>query len=69
MKFSLSLGSMLTKMKKFVKIQTFKIFEYGKNGLEIWWIVTFAQNLVLILLMVSEKMHFTDGRRTPAPRL
>ncbi len=29
-------------------------------------IATFPQNLALIQLMVSEKMHFTDGRTTDA---
>ncbi len=56
---------MLTKMKKkFIKIQKFKIFKNGKNGLEIWWTATFPQNLALIPFVVSEKMRFTDdGRR------
>ena len=70
MKFSLPYGPMLTKMKKLIKIQKFKILKNGKRGLEIWWIATFPQNLVLIPLMVSEKTHFMDddGRRMPAPR-
>ncbi len=57
---------MLTKMKKFVKIQKSKIFKHGKNSLEIWWIATFPQKIALIHLTVSEKTRFTDddGRRT-----
>ena len=33
-----------------------------ENGLEIFWIATFPQDLALIKLMVSEKTSFTDGR-------
>ena len=36
----------------------------GKNGLEIWWIAAFPQNLALICSTVSEKTRFTDGRTT-----
>ncbi len=58
---------MLTKTKKkIVKIQKSKIFKNGKNGLEIWWIATFPQNLALICVTVSEKTRFTDGRTTDA---
>ncbi len=60
---------MLTKTKKKnVKIQNSKIFKNGKNGLEIWWIATFPQNLALICLTDSEKTRFTDDGRTPMPR-
>ncbi len=59
MKFSLPLGLMSSKTKK--KKKSLKL-----KNLEIWWIATFPQNLALIFLTVSEKMHFMDGRMTDA---
>ena len=50
--------------KKIIKIQKSKIFKNGQNGLEIYWIATFPQNLALICLTVPEKTRFTDGRTT-----
>ncbi len=35
----------------------------------VWWIATFAQNLALICLTVSEKTRFTDDGRTDDGRL
>ncbi len=55
-----------TPPQKIVKIQKSKIFKNGKNGLEIWWIATFPQNLAFICLTVSEKARFRDGRMTDA---
>ena len=55
---------MLTKMKKFVKIQKSKILRNIKNSLEIWWTATFPQKLALIRLLIFEKTRFTDGRTT-----
>ena len=64
---------MLTKTKqKIVKIQKLKIFNHGKNRLEILRMAIFPQNLAIIRLTVSEKTRFTDdgrtnARRSPAP--
>ena len=56
---------MLTKpKKKSLKFKNPKLLKTEKNGLQIWWIATFSQNVALIRLTVSEKMRCTDGRRT-----
>ena len=64
LKFLLLWGPMLTKTKKIVKIKKSKSFKNGRNGLEIWRVATFPQDMVLIPLMVSEKTCFTDDGRT-----
>ena len=55
--------------KKFNKIKKYKLKNRNKNGLEIWWIPTFPQNLALICFTVSEKTRFTDGRTDDDGRL
>ncbi len=48
------------KVKKKKKIK--KKLKNNKNVLEIWWIGTCHQNLVPILLMVSDEAMSMDGR-------
>ncbi len=61
LKFFLPYGPMLTKRKKILRNQKFKILKIIKNGMEIWWIGICAQNLALILSVVSWKMSMDDG--------
>ncbi len=50
-----------------IEVPPFKYPKFWKMeklaGLEIWWTATFAQNLALIYLMVSEKTCFMDRQR------
>ena len=65
LKFVLPYGPMLTKRKtKIIKKSNILKNKQQKNGLEIWWIGTFPQNLALIHLSVSEKTMSMAGRGT-----
>ena len=55
------LGPMLTKTKKIVKFWKSKILKKEKNGLEIWRIGSFPQNLAWIHEAASEKFQLTAG--------
>ena len=58
---------MLTTREKNHKNLIIKTFEKeNENGLEIWWIGSFPQNLAWIRAAVSEKPKLTDGRAMDA---
>ncbi len=65
---SLPHGPMLTKTKKkSLQLKNAKFETRKKWSADVWWIVTYPQNLALIHLTVSEKKSFMDGRWILAP--